>query len=99
MLGFHSQRAVEKRIKSVLAIRGVAFERTHNIAYLLRLLADRGIEPPADADRVSALTPWATGFRCEDVPEQSLDRPMVRRVVDAVSRWAQEMGIREATCE
>lgn len=99
MLGFHAQQAVEKRIKSVLADRGVEFERTHNIAYLLRLLADREIEPPADADRASALTPWATGFRYEDVPEHSLDRPMVRGVVDAVSRWATDMGNREATCE
>jgi hypothetical protein len=61
-------------------------------------IADRDIELPADADRASALTPWATGFRYEDVPEQPLDRPMVRGVVDAVSRWAKDMGIREAAC-
>ena len=99
MLGFHAQQAVEKRIKSVLADRGVEFDRTHNIAYLLRLLADREIEPPADADRASALTPWVTGIRDEEAPEQSLDRPMVRGVVDAVSRWATDTSDREATCE
>ena len=50
MVGFHAQQAVEKRIKSVLAAHEVEFERTHNIAYLLRLLADHDFALPPNSD-------------------------------------------------
>jgi hypothetical protein len=54
VVGFHAQQAVEKRIKSVLAARGVEFERTHNIAYLLRLLGDHDLAPPPNSDDLGA---------------------------------------------
>jgi len=95
VLGFHAQQAVEKRIKSVLAELGVSFERTHNIAYLLGLLADRDVDPPAHADDLPELTPWATGFRYEDASERFLDRDRVRVAVRAVRRWAEQMGIED----
>lgn len=41
-LGFHAQQAVEKLIKAVLVRNGVAYDRTHNIAYLLTLLDGTG---------------------------------------------------------
>ena len=50
VVGFHAQQAVEKRIKSVLAAHAVEFERTHNIAYLLRLLADHDLAAPPSGD-------------------------------------------------
>jgi HEPN domain-containing protein len=42
MLGFHAQQAVEKLIKAVLVRHGVAYDRTHNIAYLLALFEGAG---------------------------------------------------------
>lgn len=45
-LGFHAQQAVEKMIKAVLAHSEVAYERTHNIAYLLNLLDKARIPNP-----------------------------------------------------
>lgn len=44
-LGFHAQQAVEKLIKAVLVRNGVAYDRTHNIAYLLTLLDGAGVDP------------------------------------------------------
>ena len=49
-LGFHAQQAVEKMVKAVLAHNGVSYERTHNIAYLLKLLDGVGIAKPDRAD-------------------------------------------------
>lgn len=88
VLGFHAQQAVEKRIKSVLAVHGIAFERTHNIAYLLALLADHGVAPPPAAGDLAALTPWATDFRYEDTSGRAIDRERTLEMVHAVRAWA-----------
>lgn len=90
VLGFHAQQAVEKRIKSVLAELGVAFERTHNIAYLVGLLVDHEVPPPPDSEDLSALTPWATDFRYEDASARSIDRDRARKRVHAVRVWAEK---------
>jgi HEPN domain-containing protein len=89
VLGFHAQQAVEKRIKSVLASREIEFERTHNIAYLLGLLADHDIPAPPDPDVLSSLTPWAADFRYADSAGQALDRARARELVQAVREWAE----------
>lgn len=91
VVGFHAQQAVEKRVKSVLAAHAVEFERTHNIAYLLRLLADHGLAPPPNAADLSALTPWATDFRYEDSAGRALDRGRTRELVQAVRDWAENV--------
>lgn len=91
VFAFHAQQAVEKRLKSVLAMRGIEFERTHNLAYLLRLLADNDIpEPPGSSD-LAALTPWATNLRYEDTTERTVDRATTRRLVEAVHKWADNL--------
>jgi hypothetical protein len=75
-------------LKSVLADLGVVFERTHNLAYLTGLLEDRGVAPPPATQELVALTPWATGFRYEDVGDRALDRSRVLQLVQALRRWA-----------
>jgi HEPN domain-containing protein len=93
VIGFHAQQAVEKRIKSVLAANDITFERTHNIAYLLGLLADHGVKPPAEGDDVATLTPWATEFRYED-------RPVARSIASEHSRSSGQCGPgQRAHCE
>lgn len=92
VVAFHAQQAVEKRLKSVLASRGVAFERTHNIAYLLGLLTSAGIDSPSDADALSALTPWAASFRYEEKADESvLERDHTLELVRAFRAWAEDM--------
>jgi len=91
VLGFHAQQAVEKRIKSVLAALGIAFERTHNIAYLLGLLADHDVALPPAAQDLAALTPWATDFRYEDTSGRAIDRERTREMVHAVRAWAEAL--------
>jgi hypothetical protein len=77
-LGFHAQQAVEKRIKAVLAQNEVAYERTHNIAYLLKLLDDAGITKPAGAEDLPNLSPWAAELRYGRTPEATPDRGQMR---------------------
>lgn len=89
-LGFHAQQAVEKLIKAVLVQRGVAYDRTHNIAYLLTLLERAGIEAPAGISReeLISLSPWAIQFRYDDEAHAVLDRPSARRAVETTRAWA-----------
>jgi len=92
VVGFHAQQAVEKRLKSVLAERGIAFERTHNLGYLLNLLADHNVSLPPNVEDLTVLTPWATDFRYEDITGQAIDRKRVRELVQAVGAWAEGSG-------
>ena len=39
-IAFHCQQAVEKYIKSILVIKGIEFDRSHDLIYLLELLSE-----------------------------------------------------------
>jgi HEPN domain-containing protein len=66
---FHAQQCVEKYIKAVLVLRGVAFAKTHNIRVLMALLGGKPpfVLEPGVQDR---LTDYATASRYpgEDEP-------------------------------
>ncbi len=53
IVGFHAQQAIEMFLKAVLAMRGVGYERTHDIERLTSLVSDdddletEGRVPPA----------------------------------------------------
>lgn len=87
-LGFHAQQAVEKMLKAVLAQNEVVYERTHNIAYLLKLLDDADIAKPGGADDLPNLSPWAAELRYGRAPEAVPDRPQMRALVEQVKVWA-----------
>ena len=58
IVGFHAQQAVEKALKAVLASKGIAFARTHNLTMLAALLARHGLDAPGTADEYAVLTPF-----------------------------------------
>lgn len=89
-VGFHAQQALEKCLKAVLALHGVEFRRTHDLAVLLDLL-DRqtGLIPPY-AGELDDLTPYAVILRYDILGSNPLDRGHVRTMVEAVHRWADE---------
>ena len=60
---FHAEQAAEKWLKAVLTFRGVEFERTHDIDYLLELCV--GVEPGAERlrGRATQLTDFAVEAR------------------------------------
>lgn len=89
-LGFHAQQAVEKMVKAVLAHNEVTYERTHNIAYLLKLLDVAEIAKPDGADDLPNLSPWAAELRYERQPEAVPDRGQMRTLVEQTRAWANE---------
>jgi HEPN domain-containing protein len=88
VLGFHAQQAIEKRLKAVLAFRGIDFERTHSIGYLTSLLEHHGIDLPNRREQIEELTPWAVAARYEDRIDEVLDRGAARELVSILRDWS-----------
>jgi HEPN domain len=93
-LGFHAQQAVEKMLKAVLAHNGISYERTHNIAYLLKLLDGASIPKPDNAVDLPNLSPWAAEFRYARQPQAVPDRAAMRSSVERTKAWAEaQLGL------
>lgn len=60
---FHLQQAVEKSLKGVLVRSGVIFRPTHDIAELITVLKQQGVEWPNDLDGARGLTVFAVRAR------------------------------------
>jgi hypothetical protein len=90
VIGFHTQQAVEKLLKAVLAYANVAPPRVHDLGQLLALLEDAGISPPESAADARTLTPWAVEFRYDDVLDEHLDRREASRIVAELRAWADD---------
>lgn len=52
ILGFHSQQAVEKSLKAVLAARGIEYPYSHDLDGFLELCASNGVAVPEELDGV-----------------------------------------------
>ena len=91
VLGFHLQQTVEKRLKAVLALNGVEYERTHSISYLTTLIERHGIELPGSRERIEELTPWAVAARYEDSFQAVLDRRGARELIADVRAWSERL--------
>ena len=93
VIGFHAQQAVEKAIKAVLANVNVVFPRTHNIAMLLALLQQNGIQTPDQDVFLERLTPFGVAARYDSKLDQSfsLNRERTRLEILALLDWAEAM--------
>lgn len=60
--GFNAQQAVEKALKAALARQGEDFPFTHDIALLIELCEDHGLQLPADFVRPIASLPTPLRF-------------------------------------
>ena len=91
ILGFHAQQCAEKLLKAVLAAEGVEFPRTHSLRFLLDLLSDQGLAPPAPLHAVTELYPYAVQLRY-DVPleDEPLDHAAARALLEDLRAWASE---------
>lgn len=91
ILGFHAQQAVEKSLKAVLALRGIEFPRTHNLAMLLELLRRAGDAAPPDGDDLARLIPFGVVARYEaalGADEINIDRQWAIDVAERTRHWA-----------
>lgn len=94
LIGFHAQQAVEKILKSVLALAAVRSQRTHDLAELIELVRKNGFSFPETLEEVSRLNPFATVFRYEDLPAEAqcaFDRSWALTCVRRVRGWAESV--------
>jgi HEPN domain-containing protein len=86
VIGLHAQQAVEKAIKAVLVASGVAIPYTHDLGFLLDVLAERTVSVPGSLADADWLTPWAVAARY-GASDAALDREAAVVVADnAVAR-------------
>lgn len=91
VVAFHCQPAVEKTLKAFLVSRGVALEKTHDLAWLLDLCV--GEDPDLDVlrDAIKPLSVFAVAFRYPGPAEPTAAQvshglAVVRDVWDGVTR-------------
>ncbi len=87
VVAFHVQQAVEKAIKSALAVQGTEVPRTHDLSYLLELSMELGLAVPLSLDEAEQLTPWAVATRYDEVVT-GLDRTAALTLAAAAVDWA-----------
>lgn len=85
---FLAQQAIEKSIKSVFAMHGVVYRRTHDLLLLATLANEAGITLPVDHDLLARLGPYAVEFRYvgHAAPNVSLAEALI--AVDGSISWA-----------
>jgi HEPN domain-containing protein len=92
IIGFHAQQAVEKWLKSAMALHGAPHPRIHDIGRLLQLLTKDGVELPENADRLDELTIYSVPLRYDDLLDaEPLDREGTVRLIEAVGVWADSL--------
>lgn len=92
-VGFHAQQAVEKLLKAMLFLAGVAPPRTHNLTQLADLIAASGMDLPPECEVLRWLTPYAVLYRYEgdaDEDEERLARQEVRVSLRRLRAWVEE---------
>jgi len=90
LVGYHCQQAVEKLLKARLVDLGVNYPKTHNLQTLVELLEDQGKRLPADLADLDRLTPFATIYRYEDLPQVgNFDRKAAREFIRRMRGWVE----------
>ncbi len=89
-LCFDAQQAAEKALKAVLVSKWVRPPKTHDIAQLIALLGDHGVEAPADIAEAAKLSRYAVDTRYPGPPEatQEQHREAIA-LAERVVRWAE----------
>ncbi len=87
VIGFHAQQAVEKAIKAVIVGAEVPIPYTHDLGFLLDVLAEHTIPAPASVADADWLTPWAVAARY-GASDAALDREAAVLVADEAVAWA-----------
>jgi HEPN domain-containing protein len=87
-LGFHAQQAVEKALKAVLAVKGVAFPYSHDLNGLLGLCRNNSIVIPEDLSEVGHLSVFAVRLRYDASPAARLDRDRALKWAATAVAWA-----------
>jgi len=91
ILGFHTQQAVEKSLKAVLALRDVELPFTHDLDGLLELCQKNGIDVPEELSGVDRLSPYGVQLRYGASRPSELDRDQALSWAASAVEWAQSV--------
>ncbi len=94
LVGFHLQQATEKSLKAVLSARGIEFRRTHDLLWLVDLLAEKGLPAPPHAEWLDELNPYAVEARYGTIEPDGLSRVIALQSVTEVVQWAAQQTLR-----
>ena len=89
VIGFHAQQAIEKAMKSVLVVQGVAFRRAHDLNYLLQIAEDGNVSVPEHVASTRWLSPWAAEFRYDEHEIVGFSRDESLQGAERAIEWAQ----------
>ncbi len=92
-LCFETQQAAEKAMKAVLIARGIPFRYVHDLAELLTLLENHGIELPETVRMAASLTDYSVEARYpgpfEPVTEDEFREAL--SLAEGVVAWADKL--------
>ena len=67
IFGFNAQRGAELAFKAWITLRGQRYERTHDVADLLAILANNGVGEAQPFAHLATLTPYAVKYVYEEI--------------------------------
>ena len=85
IFGFHAQRGAELAFKAWITLLGQRYERTHNVADLLAILASNGVAEAQRFAHLASLTPYAVKYVYEEIENPTMDRHYVANEVNALA--------------
>lgn len=85
IFGFHAQRGAELAFKAWITLLGQRYERTHNVADLLAILASNGVGEAQPFTHLASLTPYAVKYVYEEIENPTMDRQFVASEVNALA--------------
>jgi HEPN domain-containing protein len=90
---FHAQQAAEKAIKAVLVARDIDFPYTHNIAKLLSIVRDSGVDLADGLDPAADLMAYAVHLRYPGPHDRISEdeRAEAASIAEVVVRWAEKL--------
>lgn len=88
IVGVHAQQAAEQALKAGLVASGRSFPFTHNIALLMQLCEDAGIELQAALDQLDLLTPYGVAGRYGARSPGTVDRATALDLAAQAVAWA-----------
>lgn len=97
IIGFHSQQAVEKALKAVLAASGVDFPFTHDLSALIELCEAKigGAGVPTELEEVDRLSPYGARARYGGADPSTVDRRQAQQWAASAVEWAtRQVGTR-----
>lgn len=68
---YHCQQAAEKLLKGLLTVKGIQFDKKHDLTYLFDLLDDNGENSTAVFESCARLTPYGIAVRYPGAKEIS----------------------------